>query len=302
MKEPSYLRLYQTGELFDRIQLLKEKLRCCDLCPRQCQVNRLAGETGYCGAGALAKISSAFAHFGEEPPLVCQHGSGTIFLSHCNLLCCFCQNYEISHFEEGKEVSTTELAKLMIALQQQGCLNINFVTPTHFAPQIIAALPAAIDDGLRVPLVWNCGGYESIEIIGLLNGIVDIYMPDAKFSDVSYAKLYAKAENYFVNLKGVLKEMHAQVGVLKINEYGAASKGLLIRHLVLPNNVSGSEEILKFIAKELSLDSYVNIMDQYRPFYIAKDDQLIGRSITQSEYQAVIALAKKIGLKRGFLN
>lgn len=300
-KKPSYISLYQSGELLDRIKYLNDMLKSCELCQRKCHVDRIAGELGYCGAGFSVKISSAFAHFGEEAELVCEHGSGTIFLSHCNLLCSFCQNYDISHFGNGKELTAPELAKVMISLQQRGCLNINFVTPTHFAPQIIAALPIAIESGLRVPIVWNCSGYESLEVIRLLKGIIDIYMPDAKFSDEKYAKAYANAEDYYLILKVVLKEMQAQVGELIINEKGAAISGLLIRHLILPNNVASSMKILKFIANELSLDSYVNIMRQYRPCFKMGGDRLLGRAITDAEFWEVITFANQIGLKRGFM-
>ncbi len=300
MITPSYISLYKSGGLARRIDKLLNILKSCTLCPRSCKVNRLTGESGFCGAGKKLKIASSFPHFGEESPLVGRNGSGTIFLSYCNLLCSFCQNYDISHQGKGQKISSTELAAMMLALQRQGCHNINFVTPTHFTPQIISALPESIEMGLTIPIVWNCGGYESIEVIQLLDGIVDIYMPDAKFSDSKFAKHYANADNYFFILKPVLKEMFRQVGVLKINKNGAAYQGLLIRHLVMPNNVAGSKAILEFIAKELSLDSFVNIMSQYRPCYKAISDQLIGRAITNAEYNEVIEFAKELGLKRGF--
>jgi len=299
MQQPSYLALYESGELEHRIVQLNKILEACTLCPRQCKVNRLKDELGYCKAGSTLMVSSYFPHFGEERPLVGRSGSGTIFLIHCNLKCNFCQNYDISHLGSGEKVSTKQLAQMMLYLQLQGCHNINFVTPTHFAPQIISALPYAIDMGLELPIVYNCGGYESLGVIKLLEGIVDIYMPDAKFSSAEYAKQYANAPDYYDVLQPVLKEMHRQVGLLSIED-GIASRGLLIRHLVMPNNVAGSEEILKFIAEELSTDSYVNIMSQYRPRFEAIDDPLIDRRITSKEYYPAIEIANKFGLHRGF--
>jgi len=207
MAPPAYLKLYESGELNNRIAGLNKILNQCTLCPRRCKVDRLSGELGCCEAGANLKVASVFPHFGEEPPLVCRFGSGTIFLTHCNLRCSFCQNYDISHQGDGEKISETRLAYLMLNLQKKGCHNINFVTPTHFAPQIISALPEAIEMGLNLPIVWNCGGYESLKVIKLLDGIVDIYMPDAKFSVSNYAQKYANAKDYFMILKLVLKEM-----------------------------------------------------------------------------------------------
>jgi putative pyruvate formate lyase activating enzyme len=299
MQHPSYLALHESGELKDRVIRLKNILEVCTLCPRQCKVNRLKNELGYCEAGAALTVSSSFPHFGEERPLVGRSGSGTIFLTHCNLKCNFCQNDDISHRGVGESVSAQKLAQMMLSQQMQGCHNINFVTPTHYAPQIIAALPLAIQMGLELPIVYNCGGYESVEVIELLEGIVDIYMPDAKFASSEYAKQYANAPDYFDVLKATLKEMHRQVGELK-TENGIAYRGLLIRHLVMPNEVAGSEKILKFIAEELSTESYVNIMSQYRPCFDAVDEPLINRRITSKEYHRAIKLAKKYGLHRGF--
>jgi len=244
-------------------------------------------------------VSSSFPHFGEERSLVGRSGSGTIFLTHCNLRCNFCQNYDISHSGAGEKTSTSKLAQIMLHLQLQDCHNINFVTPTHFAPQVISALPIAIEMGLELPIVYNCGGYESLDVIELLDGIIDIYMPDAKFSNSKYADIYANAPDYFDKLKPVIKEMHRQVGVLK-SENGIAYRGVLIRHLVMPNDVAGSENILKFIAEELSTESYVNIMSQYHPCFKAGGDPLINRRITSKEYYQAIELAKKLGLHRGF--
>ena len=298
---PSYIGLNRTGELQERIDALMEILSECRLCPRKCKVNRIEEETGVCKAGSKLVVSSAFPHFGEEPPLVGWGGSGTIFLAHCNLRCVFCQNFEISHLGEGREVGPEEFAELMLNLQRMGCHNINFVTPTHYAPQIVSALPLAIEAGLELPIVWNCGGYESLEVIRLLEGIVDIYMPDVKYSDDIYAKKYSRAPDYFGVAKEVLREMHRQVGDLEIDGRGVARRGLLIRHLVMPGAVAGTEKVAQFIAGELSTESYLNIMDQYRPCYKAETVPEINRRITGEEFSAALDAARATGLHRGFL-
>ena len=297
---PSYIGLHEKGELAQRIQLLKEFLKECRLCPRECRVNRLDGELGVCQAGLELMVSSAFPHFGEEPPLVGHHGSGTIFLTHCNLRCIFCQNYDISHLGNGERITTSDLVQVMVRLQEMGCHNINFVTPTHYVPQIIGSLPEAIKRGLRLPIVYNCSGYESIEVIRLLEEVVDIYMPDAKYMDEKYSKRFSNAPDYPEVNKKVLKEMHRQVGDLTTNSEGIAERGLLIRHLVMPNEGSSSEAVLKFIAEEISVHSYVNIMDQYRPEYRAHEYPEINRRITHKEYLEAIQWAKRYQLYRGF--
>jgi len=263
-------------------------------------VNRLAGETGICRAGARARVSSAFPHFGEEEPLVGWGGSGTIFLSHCNLRCIFCQNYDISHGGAGREVDPRTLAALMLRLQKLGCHNINFVTPTHYVPQIVEAVEIAVAEGLELPIVYNCGGYESIETLRLLEGIVDIYMPDLKFHSPELSKRYCNAPDYFEVASQAIKEMHRQVGDLRINRQGLAERGLLIRHLVMPNAVEDSKRVLEFIAEEISRDAYVNIMAQYRPCYRAYEYEEIGRPITMAEYREVVRYARSLGLHRGF--
>jgi putative pyruvate formate lyase activating enzyme len=300
MHQPAYIALYEKGELQRRVEVLGKILTSCCLCPRACKVNRLNGEKGYCQAGAEVMISSAFPHFGEEPPLVGSHGSGTIFLTHCNLRCVFCQNYDISHLGEGKRISGSELAQLMIGLQLRGCHNINLVTPTHYVPQIVAALPQAIELGLTIPLVYNCGGYESSEAIKLLDGIIDIYMPDTKFSREEAAALYCNAPDYPRVLQEVLLEMHRQVGDLLLDERGIAYRGILIRHLVMPHGVADTREIIAFVARRMSANSYVNIMDQYRPLYRAGAYQEIDRPISTGEYREAIAMARDAGLRRGF--
>jgi putative pyruvate formate lyase activating enzyme len=297
---PSYVDLFERGELGRRIRLLQEFLKECRLCPRECRVNRLDGEVGYCGAGSELTVSSAFPHFGEERPLVGDHGSGTIFLTYCNLRCIFCQNYDISHLGGGERITTLEMARAMVKLQEIGCHNINFVTPTHYAPQIVASLPKAIEMGLRLPIVYNCSGYESIEVIRLLDGIVDIYMPDIKYMDEKYSKRFSNAPDYPEVVKKVLKEMHRQVGDLTTNSEGIAERGLLIRHLVMPEEVASSEAVLKFISEEISVHSYVNIMAQYRPEYRASEYPEISRRITHKEFLEAIQLAKGFRLYRGF--
>jgi len=299
-QQPAYLTLYGDGKLQERIDQLYSYLKNCELCPRRCHVNRLNGEIGYCQAGADIMVSSAFPHYGEEAPLVGSRGSGTIFLSHCNLRCIFCQNYEISHLGSGEPITIEHLAKLMLFLQDKGCHNINFVTPTHFIPQIIAALPIAINLDLNLPLVYNCGGYESLEVVRLLDGIIDIYMPDAKFVDEAYAVEYMNAPDYFNNLQHVLREMYRQVGDLKIDERGIAYRGMIIRHLILPQGIAGTEKMMQFIADELSKNAYMNVMSQYHPCFEAVYDKILNRSITSSEFHQAIHLAKKVGLHRGF--
>jgi len=297
--QPKYLTI-KGATLQKKIKILKNILTECRLCPRECRVNRLQGELGFCKAGSELIVSSVFPHFGEEQPLVGSKGSGTIFLSHCNLKCVFCQNYDISHLGEGRITSPEEMASFMVELQRQGCHNINFVTPTHYCPQIIAALPMAIKMGLNIPLVYNCGGYESLEVIKILDGIIDIYMPDCKFSDSAVAGKYAHVPDYPVVIKEVLKEMHRQVGDLQVNERGIAEKGLLIRHLVMPNGLAGTQELLEFIAEEISPHSFVNIMEQYHPCYRAQEFPDIARRITLDEFLEARKIAQKAGLYRGF--
>jgi putative pyruvate formate lyase activating enzyme len=297
---PSYLTLFEKGALQQRVRLLKEFLQECHLCPRECRVNRLNGEVGYCRAGSGLMVSSAFPHFGEESPLVGDHGSGTIFLTHCNLRCTFCQNYDISHLGRGELITPSGMAQAMLRLQEMRCHNINFVTPTHYAPQIVESLLEAIRMGLQLPIVYNCSGYESIEVIQLLDGVIDIYMPDAKYMEEGYSKRFSNAPDYPDVLRKVLKEMYRQVGDLTINSKGIAERGLLIRHLVMPVGVASSEAVLKFIAEEISVHSYVNIMDQYRPEYKSHDYPEISRRITHKEYVEAIQLAKRFHLYRGF--
>ncbi|MGC8832509.1 MAG: radical SAM protein [Armatimonadota bacterium] len=289
-------------DLRDRAAAAWELLKDCRLCPRRCGVNRLAEELGACRSGSKAVVASFGPHFGEEPPLVGFGGSGTIFLSNCNLRCIFCQNYEISHGGEGIAVAPEQLAQMMLALQARGCHNVNFVTPTHFMPQILQALVIAVQHGLRIPIVWNCGGYESVEALKLLDGVVDIYMPDFKYSSAEIAARLSGTplegpSAYPAACMEAIKEMHRQVGDLILDKRGIAVRGLLVRHLVLPNGLAGTEEIMRFLAS-LSKDTYVNIMDQYRPCYKAHTVPEINRRITSQEYEAAVEAARRAGLHR----
>jgi putative pyruvate formate lyase activating enzyme len=294
---PAYLRL-SIEELHEKVMKAQELLRSCTLCPRECRVDRAAGKRGFCRTGIRPFVSSWGPHFGEERPLVGRHGSGTIFFGNCNLGCLFCQNYTISHLGEGDETSFEALADVMLELQALGCHNINLVTPTHQMPMILRSLEIAAGAGLHLPLVYNCGGYESLEAVMLLEGIVDIYMPDFKFADPDAALRYAKAKNYPDAARRAIKEMHRQVGDLVMDDEGVAVKGLLIRHLVLPGNVAGTAEVVRFIAEELSPDTYVNIMDQYRPCYQAAEHPPLDRRITGREFRDAVELARKAGLRR----
>ncbi|MEE9566475.1 MAG: radical SAM protein [Desulfobacteria bacterium] len=296
--EPAYIETYKKGLLKEKIARAHEILEACVLCPRACGVDRLSGELGICQTGEHAIVSSYNPHFGEESPLVGNHGSGTIFFARCNLLCLFCQNYEISHGGEGVPFSSEELAKTMLLLQERGCHNINFVTPSHVVPQILAALDKAIALGLRVPLVYNTGGYDRPETLRILEGLFDIYMPDFKFWDSKVAEEFSDAPDYPEVAQEALKEMHRQVGDLVMNEQGIAQRGLLIRHLVLPQGLAGTREFMRFLAKEISPNSYVNIMAQYRPCGRASEVKALRRSITDEEYQEAIQVAHEEGITR----
>ncbi|MFQ5956955.1 MAG: radical SAM protein, partial [Candidatus Brocadiales bacterium] len=257
---------------------------------------RLEGQKGFCGIGREAVVSSFGPHFGEERPLVGRHGSGTIFFAGCNLGCLFCQNYDISHLRAGEGVSVEYIASIILALEKRGCHNINFVTPTHVGPQLMEATMIARKKGLSIPTVYNCGGYESVQTLKLLEGTIDIYMPDAKYAHAKWAKKFSGAKDYPEVMKAALKEMHRQVGDLVI-ENGIAVRGLLVRHLVMPNNVAGSKEIIGFIAEEISSNTYINVMDQYYPCYRASEFEDINRRITYEEFQEVYAYAQEKGLR-----
>ena len=297
---PLYLEQISLLELKDRAEKLLELQKECRLCPQLCFAKREMEELGECCSTCELKISSAGPHFGEEPPLVGTNGSGTIFLSNCNLSCEFCQNYDISHLGIGSITTIEELASVMLRLQSLGCHNINFVTPTHFTPQIVHALILSIEKGLEIPLVYNCGGYESVETLTHLDGIIDIYMPDIKYSNNSNAEKYSNASGYWEIVQSAVKEMHRQVGDLKISKRGIAQRGLLVRHLVLPNDIAGSQKVIDFIAGEISINTYLNIMDQYHPAYKANQHDELNRTITKAQYSSVISYAQSKGLFRGF--
>ncbi|MFY9399532.1 MAG: radical SAM protein [Desulfomonilia bacterium] len=298
MNEPSYRKTHASGELAARAEHALASLEACRICPRRCGVDRIHDETGFCRTGRYASVASFGAHFGEEAPLVGTGGSGTIFFCSCNLLCTFCQNYDISHFRAGAEVGPGELADMMLSLQESGCHNVNLVTPSHVVPQILEALPLAVEKGLEVPLVYNTGGYDSVETIELLDGIVDIYMPDFKFWDGKPAEELCSAPDYPVRAREALKEMHAQVGDLTLDSRGTAVRGLLVRHLVMPGGMAGTAEIMSFIAREISPETYVNVMDQYRPCHLACRDGRIDRGITAGEYAQALQSASCAGLRR----
>jgi len=270
----------------------------CRVCPRRCGVNRLAGESGECHVTNQVVVSSYGPHFGEESPLVGRHGSGTIFFTYCNLHCAFCQNYDISQLGEGSPVSREELAGMMLSLQAKGCHNINLVSPTHVVPYILDALELAVSKGLYLPLVYNSGGYDSLETLKLLDGIVDIYMPDMKYSDEKIAEELSGIKGYPLVNKAAVREMHRQVGDLQIDEQGIAQRGLLVRHLVLPNRLAGTKEVVSFLAQEVSANTYLNIMAQYHPCYKAFDMPSLARPISGQEFQEAIALAHQQGLCR----
>ncbi len=296
--EPAFLELHRTGELRERAERLWEMMRSCRLCPRDCKVNRIEGETGICRApGTRLYIASVHPHFGEERPLVGRGGSGTIFFSHCALRCVFCINWEVSHKGRGKETSIEELADMMLELQRKGVHNINLVTPNHYVAHIVKALDLAADWGLRLPIVFNTCSWVPLEILKLLDGVIDIYLADIKFwcGEVA-ARLAAGAKCYPEVAKVALLEMHRQVGVAKPGEDDLITRGLMIRHLVMPNNAAGSVEIMEWIAENLPKDTYINIMSQYRPVFRAHEFPEIARRITSDEYQQVVERAKELGL------
>lgn len=299
-KNPSYTGLYERGELQNRIDRGYEILRKCRLCPRECRVNREKGERGFCKAGMDLTVSSFHAHFGEEPPISGYRGSGTIFLTYCNLRCVFCQNYPISHLGNGNQISPSVLSQMMLNLQEKGCHNINLVTPTVFVPQILAGLLLAIQKGLNIPLVYNCSGYEKVETLKILEGIIDIYMPDIKYGGREEGKKYSSAPDYFQVAKKAIREMHRQVGDLRLDQKGIANKGLLVRHLVLPNNLAGTARVFGFLAKEISTTTYISTMNQYFPAYRAEEFQELKRRITGKEYKEALNTAMELGLEKGW--
>jgi putative pyruvate formate lyase activating enzyme len=297
MFEPAYLTLLRSGELSARVRDAYRRLEACDICLRECGVNRREDVLGTCRTGEHALVASAGPHFGEESPLVGRGGSGTIFFTWCNLRCQYCQNYTISQLGEGEPVTPEELASTMLGLEARGCHNINFVSPSHVVPQILAATLIAAQAGLRVPLVYNTGGYDSLETLALLDGVFDLYMPDMKYAAAAVAERYSQVRNYPAINQAAVREMHRQVGDLCLDERGVATRGLLVRHLVLPEGLAGTGEIARFLA-DLSPDTYLNVMDQYRPCYNARALPPLDRRITPLEYQEAVRLAHEAGLRR----
>lgn len=299
VREPAYLSLHRSGELRARAALAWERLSDCDLCARYCHCDRLKGISGaVCRTSEKARIHGFAPHFGEEDPLRGTRGSGTIFFSWCNLRCDFCQNWTISQRGDGVEVSPEELAAQMLELQDAGCHNVNLVSPSHVVAQVLAAVEIAAGHGLTLPIVWNTGGYDSLEALRLLDGVVDIYMPDMKYADPAVARCYSHVPDYpHVNQAGV-KEMHRQVADLVLDENGIAVRGLLVRHLVLPNGLAGTENVLEFLAREISPNTYLNLMDQYHPGYTADGIEPLSRPLRRSEWNDAVALALSAGLTR----
>lgn len=295
--EPIYLPLLRSGELEQRVEAAYEHLHACDFCGHMCDVDRYES-TGTCKTGVRASVASFAPHFGEEDPLRGHQGSGTIFFARCNMHCQYCQNYDISQRGRGREVEPEELAQMMLSLQKRGCHNINLVSPTHVVAPALKAVLIAARSGLRLPLVWNTGGYDSQATLGLLDGVVDIYMPDMKYADREIGRQYSKVEEYPAVNQAAVKEMHRQVGDLMMDEHGVAQRGLLVRHLVLPEGLAGTAEIARFLAQEVSPDTYINVMDQYRPCYRATELPPLDRRITRAEYDKAVQQARDAGLHR----
>ncbi|MFH1397970.1 MAG: radical SAM protein [Candidatus Omnitrophota bacterium] len=298
---PRYLKAYKNGKLQRIADQLYNLLETCSICPRNCRVNRLKKEIGFCRTGLKPKVFNFMPHHGEEPPISGVKGSGTIFFSHCNMACVYCQNFKFSQKEEGREVDFNELAGFMLKLQESGCHNLNLVTPTHVLPQILKALLIAIPKGLKLPIVYNTSGYELKSIIELLNGIVDIYLADMRYADNTIAKQYSNALGYPQYNQEALKEMFRQVGIAEFDKSSIITKGIIIRHLVLPNKLSGTEKIMEFIAKELSENTYISLMSQYTPYYKASVHHMINRRISAREYAEAQNIMQKYKLYNGWM-
>jgi len=299
-KYPSYIKSYGTGLLQRKTDEAFSMLSCCLICPRKCGINRLKNELGFCKTGAKPKVYSFLAHHGEEPPISGTQGSGAIFFSNCNMHCVYCQNYRFSQDGQGRELDFEALAEIMLKLQASGCHNINLVTPTHIMPQILKSLAIAIPKGLKIPIVYNSSGYELPEIINMLEGIVDIYLADMRYADTNVAIKYSSAPDYPKYNQQAIKKMHQQVGLAKFNKDGIIKKGLIIRHLVLPNNISGTEKIMKFLASQVSKDTYISLMSQYTPYYKTDNFGQISRRPTYEEYENARKIMEKHGLHNGW--
>ena len=301
--EPSYIKLYKSGKLEERILEAEEMLKSCNLCPRDCKIDRTKNEYSFCLSGYLPIVSSYTLHFGEEPVISGTKGAGNIFFGNCNLRCMFCQNYLISQnwkIERNNEVSFERLADIMIELQNKGCHNIGLVSPTHFSAQILKGIFLAVQKGLNIPIVYNTNGYDSVEIIKLYDGVADVYLPDFKYGNNEYAKKYSRVDNYFEKAKEAIKEMYKQVGDNLVYNGDIVVRGLIIRHLVLPNDLADTEMIFKFIAEELSPNIHISVMSQYYPTFKAERDILIDRKLRESEYNKVLRLMDKYGLEKGW--
>ncbi len=302
--QPNYISLYQSGELKQRVERLWGRLASCDICPRECGVDRLKGKTGYCHSGYLPIVASVCDHRGEEPVLSGSRGSGTIFFGNCNLRCCYCQNHQISQNRERQKANETDchtLARRMLHLQDDlGCHNINFVSPSHFVPQIVKALLEAIPMGLRLPLVYNTNGYDSIKTLKELGGIIDIYLPDLKYASDNRARKYSRARAYVLHSRNAIREMYRQVGELVVDENGVARWGLIVRHLILPNGLAGSRESLAWLAREVSPKVTVSLMSQYHPIHRASQFPLLARPISLSEYEDALMVMEEVGLEAGW--
>lgn len=298
---PIYLESYHNGNLSNVIERTFKLLESCVICPRRCKPNRLKGEKGFCKTALLPKVFSYMPHHGEEPPISGVNGSGTIFFSNCNMHCLYCQNFEFSQLGRGRETEIEALADYMLQLQDMKCHNINLVTPTHVLPQILKALYIAVPKGLKIPICYNTSGYELPEIIKLLDGIIDIYLPDMRYGDNTAAIEYSSAPDYCLNNQESIKEMQRQVGIAKFDKEGIIKRGLIIRHLVLPERISGTEKIMKFIAEEISKETYISLMSQYFPCHKAQKIEPISRRITLSEYQEAQEIMQKYGLTNGWI-
>jgi putative pyruvate formate lyase activating enzyme len=295
--EAAYVTRHRSGELRRRVEAAYQHLKACDLCGRECGIDRNV-EIGPCSTGVRARVASHGPHLGEEDPLRGYQGSGTIFFSWCNLKCQYCQNYDISQRGQGHEVECEDMAEVMLSLQERGCHNINLVSPTHVVAPILTAVLIAVEAGLRLPLVWNTGGYDSLAALELLDGIVDIYMPDMKYADAAAGLKYSKVRDYPKVNQTAVKEMHRQVGDLVMDSRSVAERGLLVRHLVLPEGLAGTAEIASFLAAEISTETYINIMDQYRPCYKAGQLPPLDRRITGEEYRKAVQQCRDAGLHR----
>ncbi len=294
----SYRALLRSGEIYDRLDQARLALRSCRVCPRHCAVDRIGGELGTCLVGSKALVASANPHFGEEFPIRGWFGSGTIFFAGCNLRCLYCQNFDISHQPNGQELEPEELAGLMLDLQEQGCHNINFVSPSHQVPQMLEGILVAAQRGLRLPIVYNTSSYDDVDMLTLLDGVVDIYMPDFKYADTVIGRRLSKIPDYPAMAQAALKEMHRQVGDLELDDEGLAVRGVLVRHLVLPGGLAGTAEVMRFVADEVSRETYVNIMDQYHPAAKAYRHSLLDRPVMTNEVEEAKDLARICGLYR----